>query len=295
MGLIYKHTNKITLDAYIGKTICTMEKRLKTHISESINGETHFQRAIRKYGIENFISDILEDDINEENINEREIYWIEFYDTYLGKGYNMTRGGDGGDTRINFSKNEKMKFAEKISKANKGKVLSAETKKKISEAKLKNPTRNVGGNNGRAKKFIIMFPNGKEIVTEEGWMKIFEEYNIPLSLRNHLNEGKIINSNNGNLDGYELKDFEKQSEDLGILDFKKRRYNGKEKSYKITFSNGDSEILMNTTLKEVCKEYNLLYSTAKKYIGKEMPEIYPQSRNKTIQRENCIGVIIIRF
>jgi hypothetical protein len=46
---------------------------------------------MRKYGTENFHIEIIEET---DSPNEREIFWIET----LNPDYNMTRGGDGGDT-----------------------------------------------------------------------------------------------------------------------------------------------------------------------------------------------------
>ena len=100
--LIYKHT--INDLCYIGQTKFDINKRLNQHIKNAEAGKTgHFYNAIRKYGKENITSVILEDNIIFQSsleskdilADEREIYWIEYYDTYLGKGYNMTKGGDG--------------------------------------------------------------------------------------------------------------------------------------------------------------------------------------------------------
>ena len=55
-----------------------------------------YYRALRKYGIENFKSEILEYCISKEELNKREIYWISFFKgNNLDFGYNMTIGGDG--------------------------------------------------------------------------------------------------------------------------------------------------------------------------------------------------------
>lgn len=46
---------------------------------------------MRKYGIENFHIELIEETTNPE---EREKYWIEYLGTYKN-GYNATLGGDG--------------------------------------------------------------------------------------------------------------------------------------------------------------------------------------------------------
>ena len=98
MGFIYKITNNINNKIYIGKTNRDISTRFQEHIdsSNSINSPSynyHLHRAFRKYGIENFSIDKIEE-VSEELINERERYWIKYYDSY-NNGYNLTLGGEG--------------------------------------------------------------------------------------------------------------------------------------------------------------------------------------------------------
>lgn len=54
---VYKHTNKINGKAYIGWTSFSLEKRLKTHLSQAKSGSSYaFHRALRKYNIDNWTS-----------------------------------------------------------------------------------------------------------------------------------------------------------------------------------------------------------------------------------------------
>ena len=49
---------------------------------------------MNKYGLDAFeITEI--EEVDNSIINEREEYWIAYYNTYLGEGYNGTKGGDG--------------------------------------------------------------------------------------------------------------------------------------------------------------------------------------------------------
>ena len=93
--IIYQITNKLTNDFYIGKTKNPKERFYK-HKYNAINNKSqaHIHRAMRKYGINNFIFSILEQVESLNILNEREIYWID----NLKPKYNMTKGGDGGDT-----------------------------------------------------------------------------------------------------------------------------------------------------------------------------------------------------
>jgi group I intron endonuclease len=49
-------------------------------------------QALKKYGKDEFKKYILEY-CSIEDLNEREIYWIKFYNTFLGEGYNRDNGG----------------------------------------------------------------------------------------------------------------------------------------------------------------------------------------------------------
>lgn len=100
MALIYKITNKINQQSYIGKTIRTLEIRLKEHKRDCqayLDNNIPLYNAIQKYGWDNFIIEILEKDIPNENINMKEKEYIKLYNTYY-QGYNATPGGDGGRT-----------------------------------------------------------------------------------------------------------------------------------------------------------------------------------------------------
>lgn len=94
---IYKFTNILTNEAYIGQSV-NIEKRKHTHELVSFRKSSkeyykRFYQAIRKYGLENFTFEVLEE-CSPEELDEREIYCIAFYDSFR-HGYNMTEGGEG--------------------------------------------------------------------------------------------------------------------------------------------------------------------------------------------------------
>lgn len=95
-GFIYKITNKVNNKIYIGKTLTSIENRFQEHIRESRKERTEnrpLYRAIRKYGKENFVIELIES-CPIEILSEREIYWIDYFSSYK-EGYNATLGGDG--------------------------------------------------------------------------------------------------------------------------------------------------------------------------------------------------------
>ena len=88
--MIYKITNTITGDFYIGKTVRTLEQRWYHHCKTAEYGSnTYFHKAIRKYGVESFTIEFIA-----EGLDEEEKHWI----TELRPTYNLTAGGTGGDT-----------------------------------------------------------------------------------------------------------------------------------------------------------------------------------------------------
>lgn len=97
--IIYKITNKINGKVYIGQTIRTLQHRWKEHQRAAFveNRQTNFARALRKYGIENFIVEVIDHADSREELNDKERYWISYYDSCV-KGYNLTDGGDETDT-----------------------------------------------------------------------------------------------------------------------------------------------------------------------------------------------------
>ena len=91
---IYKITNKINGHAYIGLST-NIEERWKQHQSlYNQNRESNkvLYKAFQKYGIENFIFEVLEE-CSILELSEKEKYYIEKFDTYFN-GYNMTAGGE---------------------------------------------------------------------------------------------------------------------------------------------------------------------------------------------------------
>lgn len=153
---VYSYTNKINGKKYIGKSN-NLKDRTDKH-KRAKNGCKIFNRAMKKYGINNFNFEILETVDTDEKAKTQEIYWIAYFKTNVcryGKdaGYNQTDGGDGmtgfahseatkqklsiafsgtnnpmfgkhhiaGENNPMFGKHHTDEAKEKISKANRGK------------------------------------------------------------------------------------------------------------------------------------------------------------------------------
>ena len=103
---IYKITNKVNGKIYIGQSV-NIEQRWKAHRNTAYNMydknyDKPLYRAIRKYGLENFCFEIIEECLVSE-LNEKERYYISFYNSFFD-GYNLTLGGDGSAHFINKEK-----------------------------------------------------------------------------------------------------------------------------------------------------------------------------------------------
>jgi group I intron endonuclease len=84
--IIYKTTNLINNKFYIGQDINNNPKYFGS-------GKL-LKTAIKKYGIENFIKEIIEICIDESHMDEREIYWISKLNaTNRNIAYNICEGG----------------------------------------------------------------------------------------------------------------------------------------------------------------------------------------------------------
>ena len=95
--LIYKATNVLNNKSYIGQTTTTFNNRISGHKHRALyeNDNNKFYNAIRKYGWENFIWEIVEEsnDWTQEQLNQKEQYYIKLYNT-IDEGYNILKGGN---------------------------------------------------------------------------------------------------------------------------------------------------------------------------------------------------------
>jgi group I intron endonuclease len=139
--IIYKITNKITKEIYIGQTVNALKTRWSQHCAKSSNCPKLYN-AINKYNPENFTIEIIDICNNIEELNKKEIYWISKLDA-INKGYNLIPGGHTtrGYKHIEESRN-------KMSTYRKGKtykqIYGQETAKKLIKKKSE---QNSGKNN----------------------------------------------------------------------------------------------------------------------------------------------------
>jgi group I intron endonuclease len=78
-GVIYKITNLINGKIYIGQAIHDIQERLNGHIKQAEKFEASQQmliaRAIKKYGKENFIIEVISSAFNKNELNFKERFY----------------------------------------------------------------------------------------------------------------------------------------------------------------------------------------------------------------------------
>lgn len=114
---VYKITNQINKKCYIGSTK-DPKKRWQQHKNSSVwescpSYNYPLQKAMRKYGIDNFSFEILEELKTVEELDQREQYYIKFYNTITPNGYNILEGGQKNRRAIEYCKNcgEPLKYS----------------------------------------------------------------------------------------------------------------------------------------------------------------------------------------
>lgn len=183
--VIYLITNQINGKQYIGQTVRDPELRWNEHNKYKIN--TTISNALKKYGIENFHFEVIDESASDiDELNDLEEFYISFYNTFKGRGYNMTSGGEGftiseetkkkmSDSRRGVIKSNSHK--KKISESHKGKTFSTESKQKMSESgkvkifskshkqNISNAHKGKSGMLGHASKKVVQIDKitGKEI------------------------------------------------------------------------------------------------------------------------------------
>jgi group I intron endonuclease len=128
---IYCIRNLLNGKVYIGQA-ARLERRIYEHqyyLKLGKDKSVALQRAITKYGLENFEFSVLEYCSTDE-LNDREIFYIQEYDSTNRKcGYNISSGGGSGLIGYKWPK----WFGEKVSQAKMGWVMGQDQKDFLSK------------------------------------------------------------------------------------------------------------------------------------------------------------------
>ena len=167
--IIYKITNKINGKIYLGQTIQSIKDRISNHLADSkrdrksrIKSKIH--RAISKYGIVNFIFEVIDTATSQEELNQKEQSYINLYNSNKNEiGYNLLSGGKQNgkhseETRLKIS--IALKRASDIAKQNgkhwnKDRIQTKESNNKRSIALMGIPCPSRGRNYDNEEKQVI--------------------------------------------------------------------------------------------------------------------------------------------
>lgn len=177
MAIIYKIQNTINHKFYLGSTI-NKKIRFARHINSLYNGIHHskkLQNAWNKYGEDNFVFIIIEDNIDNNDIKNKEQYYLDNLMPYK-YGYNISDSANGWTIGKKHTEETKIKIGNK----NRGRIFSVATRLKMRISHL-------GIQNTEETKKKISFKNKGRKCTEEAKKKI----GLKNKGRKHTEETKL--------------------------------------------------------------------------------------------------------
>ena len=231
--IVYKITNTINNKIYIGVTTRTLEERWREHKSRVKERTSHLYSAFRKYGIENFTIEIIDDTAeSQEELFELEKRYIKQYNsTNPDIGYNATIGGDG----VKTIELDEAKIVELYKQGNSSETIAR--------------TYNVSGNTiTRCLRRNGITPNWN--VDEELNQYIIQQYLIPRTVQDLIQEtGKSKDSISRilRLHGIKRHSFRESHENISEI-----------------YSDYTSRKLTN---EQICKKYSIHKSTLYKLVN----------------------------
>lgn len=273
-GKIYKIVNIINNKVYIGKTTSSISQRFQRHINDSKRLNTKLARAIKKYNESNFvITQIEECDIS--TLDKREKYWIDFYTKKIGKEnmYNMTSGGDGGNTYLDKNESEMNEIKHKISLTKKYdknpnhtpvKALNVLTKEIIHFSTLKEMQEFFGEKNHN---FIVRrCKNKTKCLYKKIWNFAYEsnEFSFKSCNKNNRKKQNIIVTD---LTNNEVKSFDSYANAEEYYGLRNKYFSSKAYRYDKEFTKGNYKIIKQqhvSTTSDECKKVESEISTGSK-------------------------------
>ena len=123
-NLIYYAFCSKSAKGYVGKTN-NFKRRKSQHLQAK--PRSAFHNAIKKYGIDAFVWDILESCLSEDIVDERERYWIIEKKTLYPDGYNIKAGGQGRSLSEAYKEKRRQEEDERIANLNKDFTMRGET------------------------------------------------------------------------------------------------------------------------------------------------------------------------
>ena len=261
MYSIYRITNKLNNKCYIGQS-ANVEQRWKEHLDNLTYPYKRFafQNALIKYGVDNFIWEVIENFLTLEEVNNAEECYIYHFNTLVPNGYNLLPGGNNRACHESTKKkiSEKLKVVGSFvgkkgsDHPNYGTKLSEERKLKIS---IQN-----SGDNCATKKI-------NSTIAREVYL---ERLNNNTSVENLVIKFGIANSSIRNI-------LSKRSWKDALSDLPKIQFNN---TGPAKFTKGQVLSIRNlydsktNTITELCKIFNVTYCCITKVVNRETYKYY---------------------
>jgi group I intron endonuclease len=284
--IIYKVTNLVNNKIYIGQTIKTLKERIKNHVRESKNKNIYrpFLLALKKYGLENFLFEEIDNADSLNELDKKEIYWINLYDsTNKEKGYNISFGGQSYEYNNTFGKliSEGLKRSKKWQEykktdkykeqlknffcVKKGEKLSNEHKEKIWKS---NKERILKQNYDTAKEWIII-DKDNNIIKVKSKDLFFNNINIDSSMFTRMAQKLEKNQNCKRIyDFYCFYDNKQTNEEIlkKVNDLDNHYKNINTKYTLLNELTNEIIEVFKSNLNEFCQSRNLDYSNMLKVV-----------------------------
>lgn len=169
MGVVYRILNKVNGKMYIGQSINFSRRKYEHTYDLKMNKHTNpcLQEDYNKYGKQNFIYEILEDNISDIDLLYKETYWMNYYggieSSEIYNEQDIVSHNEEYNSKIRgFIHNEETR--KKMSKSHQGHLHTLEEKQKIAEANI--------GKRKYSKKFIDLLR--KEYLDLKSYIKVNE-------------------------------------------------------------------------------------------------------------------------
>lgn len=193
-GFIYITTNHINGKKYIGQRKYDKQGKWKKYLGSGII----LSKAIKKYGIENFSKEIIEDCETKQLLNLREKYWIDYYNAADSDNfYNIANGGDGGNTIAGYTKEQLEKYKEYKSELHKITAIKGENASwsKLTENEVQEIIQLLLDNvyaSDIAKKYNVKNSTIDDIYFHRSWSDLTKNIIFPSRKNNRARCGKKV-------------------------------------------------------------------------------------------------------
>lgn len=206
--IIYKATNTVNNKIYVGCATRNLKRRISGHHQSAFtkNSKFVFHKALRKYGKEGFVWEIIHTCSSIEEMYDLETKLIT--ETY-SYNYNTTFGHDNttlglrmtdeqkeaqskrvtGNGNPMYGKNHSDETKQKISEINKGRLLGDKNPSKRPEIREKISKTKMGELNPNAIKWVLTDPDGNVTIFTGGIKRILKSHGLTYSRMKNVLDG----------------------------------------------------------------------------------------------------------